>query len=125
MLIQVSVQNMKLFIPVGWYPEEIKMLTEVEVSLSVSYERKDPIHDDLNQTIDYAVLHEVLHHYAQQPCRLLETFGESVLGEVYERFKHLKLQESQISIQKSQILHEKSTVQGQFVSLKQQYTSTP
>jgi dihydroneopterin aldolase len=117
MLIQVSVQNLKLFIPVGWFPEEIQTLTEVDVSLSVFYKSQENTNDELGDTIDYAALHEIIQKQTRQTFKLLETFGKSVITEIESNFNHVPLLQIRIRIQKPQILELGSNAEMQFVEI--------
>ena len=51
MLILVSVQKYRAFLPIGWFEDEIRIKTEVFIDVEISYQ-VDTVADDLNQTID-------------------------------------------------------------------------
>ena len=59
MLILVSVQKYHIFLPIGWYEEEIKVKTEVLIDVEIEYGASQ-VHDDLNSTIDYAEINRLI-----------------------------------------------------------------
>ena len=52
MLITISVKDQWALLPIGWFPEEISVKTELLISASIVYTQTQ-IEDDLSKTIDY------------------------------------------------------------------------
>ncbi len=120
MLILVSVQKYHIFLPVGWYEDEIRIKTEVFIDLEVQYE-SSKINDDLSNTIDYAEIHRLLKKMALNEYKLLESFGEKCLLEIQEKFKSLHLKYAKIRITKPQILEFGSSCSGQTVEMRMDF----
>jgi dihydroneopterin aldolase len=103
MLILVSVNDVRLRIPVGFYPEEVSIKTDVLVSVSIKYESKI-INDDLSNTINYQLIGRVLKEVAEMPCKLLETYAERVIDRLSQEINHIHLSVTSIRIKKMHIL---------------------
>jgi dihydroneopterin aldolase len=103
MLILVSVNDLRVRIPVGYYPEEIILKTDVLITVKVKYETQN-INDDLDKTIDYQKIGEVTKQLAQTPFKLLETFSEKLIEQLVSIYGHLNLQSISVSIKKAHIL---------------------
>ena len=123
MLIQVSVNDLDLQIPVGWFKEERIVKTRVLVSFHLEYKSKE-INDELSNTIDYSEMHELLKDCAQE-YKLLETYGEVVLKKAREKFTSIQLVSGIIEITKSQILEENSKSKSQMVKISRKYKEQP
>jgi len=120
MLILVSVQKFHLFLPVGWYVDEIRTKTEVYVDVEIQYESKG-VHDDLDNTIDYSEIHRMLKSLSEKSFKLLESFGEAFLSQSKLKFAHVNLKYIKISIQKPQILEMASDCDGQIIEMKMEF----
>lgn len=103
MLILVSVNDLRIRIPVGYYPEEISLKTDVFITVKVKYESRN-INDDLNKTIDYQKIGETIKLLAQTSFKLLETFCEKLIEQLSSLYGHLNLQTISVSIKKMHIL---------------------
>jgi FolB domain-containing protein len=103
MLILVSVNDLRIRIPVGYYPEEISLKTDVFITVKVKYESQN-INDDLNKTIDYQKIGETIKLLAQTSFKLLETFCEKLIEQLSSLYGHLNLQTISVSIKKMHIL---------------------
>jgi FolB domain-containing protein len=103
MLILVSVNDLRVRIPVGYYPEEISLKTDVFITVKVKYESQN-IDDDLNRTIDYQKIGETIKHLSQTSFKLLETFCEKLIEQLSSLYNHLNLQCISVSIKKMHIL---------------------
>ncbi len=103
MLILVSVNDLRIRIPVGYYPEEISLKTDVFITVKVKYESQN-INDDLNKTIDYQKIGETIKILAQTSFKLLETFCEKLIEQLSSLYGHLNLQTISVSIKKMHIL---------------------
>lgn len=103
MLILVSVNDLRVRIPVGYYPEEISLKTDVYITVKVKYAAKS-INDDLNNTIDYQQIGDAVKKLALFSFKLLETFGEKLIEQLEVQFGHLPLHLISVSIKKMNIL---------------------
>jgi dihydroneopterin aldolase len=120
MLILVSVQKYHIFLPIGWYEEEIKVKTEVFIDVEIQYETSQ-VHDDLNNTIDYAEIHRLLKQLSVSSYRLLESFGEVFIKQISQRYSHLDVKFIIIRIHKPQILERNSSCEAQFVEMRMDF----
>jgi len=119
MLIQVSVNELDLQIPIGWFDEERIIKTRVLVSLHLEYQ-SNRINDDLSNTIDYAEMHQLLKDCVRE-YKLLETYGEVVLKAALDRFTTIQLTFGVIEITKKQILEGNSKSASQVVKISRKY----
>jgi dihydroneopterin aldolase len=117
MLILVSVQKYRAFLPIGWFEDEIRIKTEVFIDVEISY-HVETIADDLNQTIDYSEIHQILRSLSHREFKLLETFGQIFLEEIAQRFQHIAIQSRRIRIHKPQILELGSDCELQFIEIQ-------
>lgn len=119
MLIQVSVNELDLQIPIGWFEEERIIKTRLLVSFHIIYQSKT-INDELSNTIDYSAMHQLLKDCVRE-YKLLETYGEAVLNSAKERFENIQLISGVIEITKTQILEENSKSRSQMVKISKKY----
>lgn len=103
MLILVSVNDLRIRIPVGYYPEEINLKTDVKITVKVKYET-DGIGDDLEKTIDYQLIGEMVQDLSKSPFKLLETFAEKLIEQIQDKYNHLELNSISVLIKKMNIL---------------------
>jgi FolB domain-containing protein len=103
MLILVSVNDLRVRIPVGFYPEEITLKTDVFITVKVKYQSHS-IDDDLNKTIDYQKIGEAVKQLSQASFKLLETFAEKLIEQLSSLYAHLDLQCISVAIKKMHIL---------------------
>lgn len=120
MLILVSVQKYHIFLPIGWYEEEIKVKTEVLIDVEIEYGASQ-VHDDLNSTIDYAEIHRLIKQLSVNSYRLLESFGEVFFQQISQRYTHLNLKFVKIRIHKPQILEKNSSCEAQFIEMRMDF----
>jgi len=103
MLILVSVNDLRTRIPVGYYPEEITLKTDVKITVKVKYET-EKIGDDLSKTIDYQLIGEMVQDLSKSSFKLLETFAEKLIEQIQDKFRRLNLSSISVSIKKMNIL---------------------
>ena len=103
MLILVSVNDLRIRIPVGYYPEEINLKTDVKITVKVKYET-DGIGDDLEKTIDYQLIGEMVQDLSKSPFKLLETFAEKLIEQIQDKYNPLELNSISVLIKKMNIL---------------------
>ncbi len=96
-LLTISLTSLRFFAFHGLYPEEKKTGNEFEVNLSVSYTPAEIV-TDLDQSVNYANLYELLKIEMQQPRELLETFAMQLAEKIHASFSLVRKVE--ISIEK-------------------------
>jgi len=88
MLITISVKDQWALLPIGWFPEEIAVKTELLISASIIY-KQTKIEDDLSKTIDYQYVSNEINNLKNVQIKLLETAGEYLInklhGELHEK----------------------------------------
>jgi len=82
MLITVSVKDQWALLPIGWFPEEIIVKTELFISASIVYFQKK-IEDDLSKTIDYQLISNEIVNLKNTHFKLLEMAGEYLINQLH------------------------------------------
>ncbi len=103
MLIIVKVNQLRVKIPVGFYPEERKIKTEIWIDLFIEYNR-EKIQDDLNNVIDYQLIDDILLNQTEKEVHLLETVAENIILEIQNKFELFDIQKITVQLTKPQIL---------------------
>ncbi|MBS1920567.1 MAG: dihydroneopterin aldolase [Bacteroidetes bacterium] len=98
--ITISLNNLHFFSYHGLYPEEKKIGAEFEVNLSVSIHPTNKI-TELQETINYVKLYDLLKEEMQHPRELLETFVMEVVEKIHLLYPRIK--EIVLSITKLQV----------------------
>jgi dihydroneopterin aldolase len=104
MLIIVKVNQFRVKVPVGFYPEEREIKTEVLIDVQIRYNREN-IQDKLDNVIDYQLIDEVLLRQKNVEIQLLETLAENIINELTFTFGVFDIQSIAVEITKPQILH--------------------
>lgn len=92
----ISLNHLRFFARHGLYAEEKKIGAEFEVNLSVFFHPADVI-TDLNDTINYAKLYQLLKEEMQKPRELLEAFVMEVSQAIQLSFPSVKKIELSVS----------------------------
>jgi 7,8-dihydroneopterin aldolase/epimerase/oxygenase len=74
----------------GLFPEEKKTGNEFEVNLSVDYTPAEKVITQIDNTVNYAQLHELIKSAMQQPRDLLETVAMEIVENMYTTFPQIK-----------------------------------
>lgn len=74
----------------GLFPEEKKTGNDFEVNLLVGFVPKSAIMKDIDSTIDYARLYEILKAEMQNPRALLETLAMEIAELIHSLFPEIK-----------------------------------
>jgi dihydroneopterin aldolase len=96
--ITISLTRLRFFAYHGLYAEERKTGNEFEVNLSVSYTPDQKVITELEHSINYVTLHELIKSEMQQHRDLLETFVMELAEKIHDSFPVVKKVE--ISIDK-------------------------
>jgi 7,8-dihydroneopterin aldolase/epimerase/oxygenase len=89
-VITIELKRLRFFAYHGLYAEERKTGNEFEINLSVSYQPSSGTVTDISDTVDYAVLYEMLKKEMQDPRHLLETFLMEVAEIIHASFPQIK-----------------------------------
>jgi dihydroneopterin aldolase len=88
-------KNVSFFGFHGWYPEEAVNGNQFEVDLSVKYSAEATV-QTLDQTIDYAVLFELVSQQMSIRRALLETLGNDICTIIKNKFPQINTIELEI-----------------------------
>lgn len=97
MLITISVKDQWALLPIGWFPEEIAVKTELLISASIIYTQKQ-IEDDLSKTIDYQYISNEINNLKYVQFKLLETAGEYLINKLHKEL-HEKVDIQKITVE--------------------------
>lgn len=81
-MITVELQKVRLYAYHGLFPEERKTGGEFEIDLGVSYQPEEKIINQINSTINYVSLFELLKEQFDTPVDLLETLVMNIADEI-------------------------------------------
>jgi 7,8-dihydroneopterin aldolase/epimerase/oxygenase len=96
--LSISLNNVRFRAFHGVHPEEREKGNDFVVNMTVSYTPKSRIIHSLNDTIDYALLFEIINATMQKPVDLLETIAQTIADTVHQQFPQAK--EVSVSIEK-------------------------
>ncbi|MFC5284480.1 dihydroneopterin aldolase [Pedobacter alpinus] len=88
-LATVGLEGAKFNAAVGWFAEERVFKNDFLVDLSVSYEVKERLSDDLNDGIDYMQLHAICAKAFELEAFLIESIAQNVLEAIKMRFVNI------------------------------------
>jgi len=97
MLITVSVKDQWALLPIGWFPEEIIVKTELFISASIVYFQTQ-IEDELSRTIDYQFISNEINNLKNVEFKLLETAGEFLIKKLFSEL-HEKVEIHKITVE--------------------------
>lgn len=97
-LLTISLNNVRFRAYHGMHPEERQKGNDFVVNMQVSYESSSGIITSLDDTIDYAILFDIINTTMQRPVDLLETLVETIAHAVHDRFPQVK--EVTVSVEK-------------------------
>ncbi|MBK9570362.1 MAG: dihydroneopterin aldolase [Chitinophagaceae bacterium] len=88
--INIELKGLRFFAYHGLYAEERKTGNEFEVNLCVSFIPSGGTITDLEETVDYCALYDLLKTEMQKPRDLLETLVMEVSELIHTRFSLIK-----------------------------------
>lgn len=85
---QIFVESLQFVGQHGIYEEEQRDGRRFQVDLSVDvYERDADSADEIDTTVDYRGLAEIVHHHGTETSvKLIETLGANILDDVFDTF---------------------------------------
>ena len=89
-LFTISLNNVRFRAYHGLYPEERQKGNDFVVNMQVSFMPVSGTIVSLDDTIDYAVLFEIINTSMQQPVDLLETLIQTIAQNVHQKFPQVK-----------------------------------
>ena len=94
----ISLNNVRFRAYHGIHPEERQKGNDFVVNMDVNYLPGRSAIEALTDTIDYAVLFDIINTAMQEPVDLLETLAQTIAGNVHRKFPQVK--EVTVSIEK-------------------------
>lgn len=85
---KIALRDVKCHAYHGWYPEEQRIGSNFTVNVEVAFARKS-IEEQLDNTVNYEVLNQIIVHAMSLPRKLLETVVEEILQAVIARYDFL------------------------------------
>jgi 7,8-dihydroneopterin aldolase/epimerase/oxygenase len=89
-LFTISLNNVRFRAYHGLHPEERQKGNDFVVNMQVSFPAGNGTIISLEDTIDYAVLFEIINSTMQQPVDLLETLVQTIANKVHLHFHQVK-----------------------------------
>lgn len=97
-LLKIELTALRFFAYHGLYAEERKTGNEYEINLVISYPAKSEIITSLAETINYAVVYDLLKNEMINPADLLETVAMTIVKKIHDSFPQIK--EIEIAVSK-------------------------
>jgi len=97
-LFTISLNNVRFRAYHGLHPEERQKGNDFVVNMQVSYQPNEGTISSLDDTIDYAVLFDIINTAMQEPVDLLETLTQNIVYTVHQKFPQIK--EVTVSVEK-------------------------
>ena len=95
----ITIENMEFYAYHGHFEEEQKIGTWFSIDLSMEVDtNKAELSDELEDTVDYSAVYQVVKEQMMIPSKLLEHVGRRILNAVKERFSDVK--NAQLKIRK-------------------------
>lgn len=89
-LLTISLHNVRFRAYHGVHPEERQKGNDFVVNMDVSYIPKSGTVLSLEDTIDYAILFDIINSTMQRPVDLLETLAQTIAHNSCKRFPQIK-----------------------------------
>ena len=89
-MVTIQLHNVQFYAFHGAYPGEEKVGNRFVVNMSVSFDETVPVIRQLDQTINYVRLHELVKNKMERPYRLLEELAMEVGEEIHRDFTYVK-----------------------------------
>ena len=89
-LLTISLNNVRFRAYHGLHPEERKKGNDFVVNMQVAFMPVSGTILSLDDTIDYALLFEIINATMQQPVDLLETLVQTIAADVAKQFPQVK-----------------------------------
>jgi 7,8-dihydroneopterin aldolase/epimerase/oxygenase len=85
----ISLNNVRFRAYHGLHPEERQKGNDFVVNMQISYIPNETILS-LDDTIDYAIMFEIINSTMQKPVDLLETLAQTICNNVHQQFPQVK-----------------------------------
>lgn len=89
-LITISLNNLRFYAYHGLYAEEKMVGAEFEVNLTVLYKPETIIIADIEETVNYVALHQLIKTEMQKSRELMETLVMEISEHIHHAFPQVK-----------------------------------
>ncbi len=79
----IHLNKLKFFAYHGLHEEEAVIGTDFEVSVSITFDAPETV-QELNDTINYVTVYEIIKKHFAQPEKLLETLAQNITQEIHK-----------------------------------------
>jgi dihydroneopterin aldolase len=86
----IELKQLRFYAFHGLYPEEKKTGNEFEVNLAVFHQPKNKVVTDINETVNYADLYDLVKQKMKEPVELIETLCMTIAHSIQEKFPSVK-----------------------------------
>ena len=95
----ITIENMEFYAYHGHFEEEQKIGTWFSLDLTMEVDTsKAELSDELEDTVDYSAVYQVVKEQMMIPSKLLENVGRRILNTIKERFPEVK--DAQLKVRK-------------------------
>ena len=96
---KITIENMEFYAYHGHFEEEQKIGTWFSLDLTMDVDTsKAELSDELDDTVDYSAVYQVVKEQMMIPSKLLENVGRRILNTIKERFPEVK--DAQLKVRK-------------------------
>ena len=96
---KITIENMEFYAYHGHFEEEQKIGTWFSLDLIMDVDTsKAELSDELEDTVDYSAVYQVVKEQMMIPSKLLENVGRRILNTIKERFPEVK--DAQLKVRK-------------------------
>ena len=106
---RISLTNLEFFGYHGLYPEEKKVGNTFFVDVHVNFQPNEAIVDQIDQTIDYVEIYNVVREIMLVPTPLLETIVGSIAEVILKKFPIVEHIQVSVTKQKLALAHFEGT----------------
>lgn len=99
-MISIELVDLQMFAYHGIFEGEEKVGNQYVINLAVKYDEKDNDFENINDTISYVDLHNIVKHWMELPTGLLEKICANIIRHIKHDYSFVK--EIDLSIRKLQ-----------------------
>lgn len=82
----VFLEDVRVFAPIGFYEEEQLLGNEFLVNVSVQFDAAIDDHENLDKTVNYEILYQIIHQVMKPKRKLLESAAHEILKAIHDHF---------------------------------------
>jgi len=86
----IHLENVRFYAAHGLYREEAQLGNEFEVDVSIAYKAPKNIVGDINETVDYVKVYQLIEAIMQKQQGLLETCAMLIADRIQQQFPFVK-----------------------------------